>query len=68
VPKYRDITAVPVIKENCKILTGEEYDPSSENAAMFRNTYLEQVELENAEADALAAEAEAKAAEARGEE
>nr|MCR5200574.1 DNA-directed RNA polymerase subunit beta' [Saccharofermentans sp.] len=68
VPKYRDVTAVPVIKENSKVLTGEEYDPSSENAEMFRNAYLEQVELENAEADALAAEAEAKAAEARGEE
>jgi len=68
VPKYRDVTAVPVIKENSKVLTGEDYDPSSENAAMFRNVYLEQVELENAEADALAAEAEAKAAEARGEE
>ena len=68
VPKYRDITAVPVIKENSKVLTGEDYDPSSENAAMFHNAYLEQVEIENAEADAIAAEAEAKAAEARGEE
>ena len=68
VPKYRDITAVPVIKENSRVLTGSDYDPSSESASMFRNDYLEQVELENAEADALAAEAEARATEARGEE
>jgi len=68
VPKYRDITAVPVIKENSRILTGEDYDPSSENAAMFQNAYLDKVALENAEADAAAAEAEARAAEARAED
>lgn len=59
VPKYRDITAVPVIKENAKVLTGEDYDPSSDNASMFQNSYLDMVERENAEA---------KAAEARIEE
>ena len=68
VPKYRDITAVPVIKENAKVLTGEDYDPSSEKAEMFLNSYLDRVELENAEADAAAAEAEAKAAEQKGED
>ena len=68
VPKYRDITAVPVIKENAKVLTGEDYDPSSDNASMFQNSYLDMVERENAEADELAAAAEAKAAEARIEE
>ena len=68
VPKYRDITAVPVIKENSRILTGEDYDPSSENAAMFQNAYLDKVALENAEADAAAAEAEARAAEAHAED
>jgi len=55
VPKYRDITAVPVIKENSKVITGKDYDPSDDNAEMFHNVYLEQVERENAEADAIAA-------------
>ncbi len=68
VAKYRDITAVPVVKANSKILTGEEYDPSSENAAMFDNEYLDEIERKNAEADAAAAEAEARAAEAHAED
>ncbi len=58
VPKYRDITAVPVIKENSKVITGNEYDPTNDDAAMFSNTYLEQVAIENAEADARMAAAE----------
>ncbi|MCQ2515317.1 MAG: DNA-directed RNA polymerase subunit beta' [Saccharofermentans sp.] len=58
VPKYRDITAVPVIKENSKVITGNEYDPTTDDAAMFHNTYLEQVAIENAEADARMAAAE----------
>ena len=68
VAKYRDITAVPVVKANSKILTGEDYDPSSENAAMFDNEYLDEIERKNAEADAAAAEAEARAAETHAED
>jgi DNA-directed RNA polymerase subunit beta' len=68
VAKYRDITAVPVVKANSKLLTGEDYDPSSENAAMFENEYLDEIERKNAEADAAAAEAEARAAETHAED
>ena len=68
-------------KENADILLEADYkenadykgfDPNSPESyvmlTMFQNAYLDQVALENAEADAAAAEAEAKAAEARGEE
>jgi len=40
---HRNITAVPVIPENAKLITGEEYDPESPNAGMFKNDYLEEV-------------------------
>jgi len=44
---HRDITAVPVIPANAKLITGEDYDPSSENAAMFENEYLAEVNAQN---------------------
>ncbi|MBR2294619.1 MAG: DNA-directed RNA polymerase subunit beta' [Clostridiales bacterium] len=46
VQKYRNITAVPVIKENCKVLTGKEYDEFSEDAKMFDNEYLDMVKAQ----------------------
>ena len=44
---HRDITAVPVIPENAKLITGEEYDPSSPDAAMFENAYLAEINERN---------------------
>ncbi len=67
VPKYRDITAVPVIRDNIEIIKGEDYDPDADYEEFLRNDYLDQVRIENAEADAAAAEAEARAAEAKEE-
>ena len=46
VQRYRDITAVPVIKENCKILTGEEYTGTPVQNEMFSNDYLDEVKAE----------------------
>ena len=41
VQRYRDITAVPVIRENCEVITGHTYDPSSsEDVEEFANDYL----------------------------
>ena len=41
VQRYRDITAVPVIKENCEVIEGHAYDPSSaEDVEEFANDYL----------------------------
>ena len=41
VQRYRDITAVPVIRENCEVITGHPYDPSSsEDVEEFANDYL----------------------------
>ena len=41
VQRYRDITAVPVIKENCEVIEGHPYDPSSaEDVEEFANDYL----------------------------
>ena len=43
VPRYRNITAVPVIKENCEVITGSEYDPYSETAEQFDNPYYDEI-------------------------
>ena len=41
VQRYRDITAVPVIRDNCEVITGHAYDPSSsEDVEEFANDYL----------------------------
>ena len=41
VQRYRDITAVPVIRENCDVITGHPYDSSSaEDVERFSNDYL----------------------------
>ncbi|SMC38554.1 DNA-directed RNA polymerase subunit beta' [Oscillospiraceae bacterium] len=62
VPRYRNITAVPVIKENCEVITGSQYDPYSEAAEQFDNPYYDEIvrieEEERAAAAAEAAEAE----------
>ncbi|MBR2524325.1 MAG: DNA-directed RNA polymerase subunit beta' [Clostridiales bacterium] len=44
---HRNITAVPVIPANAKLITGEDYDENSENASMFKNEYLEAVNQQN---------------------
>ncbi|SCW65151.1 DNA-directed RNA polymerase subunit beta' [Ruminococcaceae bacterium YRB3002] len=49
---HRDITAVPVIKANAKLITGEEYDENSEDAEMFENEYLDEVNELNEKLDA----------------
>ncbi|MBQ4271966.1 MAG: DNA-directed RNA polymerase subunit beta', partial [Clostridiales bacterium] len=54
VQKYRNITAVPVIKENCEVITGKAYDEFSEEAEMFDNEYLDRVKAQE-EAERLAA-------------
>ena len=52
VQRYRDITAVPVIKDNCEVITGHSYDSANEeDAELFENEYLDSVirsELEDA--------------------
>ena len=41
VQRYRDITAVPVIKDNCEVIEGHAYDPFSEaDVEEFSNDYL----------------------------
>ena len=47
--RYRNITAVPVIKENCKVITGEDFDPLSDEAAMFDNDFLDAIRAEEEE-------------------
>ncbi|MCQ2466727.1 MAG: DNA-directed RNA polymerase subunit beta' [Clostridia bacterium] len=43
VARYRNITAVPVIKENCEIITGHAYgdEPSEEDQEQFANEFYE---------------------------
>ncbi len=53
--RYREITAVPAIKENCEVITGDAYDPYSESASMFDNEYYEEIRAQE-EAEAQAAE------------
>ena len=54
--RYRDITAVPVIKENSVAITGKEFDPYSEDATMFDNDYLDSIREAEAEEDAALAD------------
>ena len=53
VRKYRDITAVPVVKENCKIITGDDYSSDANSVAQFKNEYLD--DLKRTEAEELSA-------------
>ncbi len=42
--RYRDIAAVPVIRENCELVTGHEFDSASAlDLEMFNNPYLSQL-------------------------
>ncbi|MBO4242563.1 MAG: DNA-directed RNA polymerase subunit beta', partial [Clostridiales bacterium] len=66
VQKYRNITAVPVIKENCEVITGKAYDEFSEDAEMFDNEYLDRVKaMEEAERLAAIEKEKAKAEDIR---
>ena len=47
VKSHNDITAVPVIKANSKVITGHEYGEDAGDAALFENEYLDQVEAHN---------------------
>ncbi len=58
VQRYRDITAVPAIKENYEVITGKEYSPDNDDAQDFVNEYYESVvEAERSENESLSAEA-----------
>ena len=58
VAKYRNITAVPAIKENYEVITGKEYDPDSSDAEDFKNDYYEEiVEAEREEKELASSEA-----------
>ncbi|MCQ2482187.1 MAG: hypothetical protein MJ153_01705, partial [Clostridia bacterium] len=43
VKRYSDITAVPKLKENYQIITGNEYDPAAEDASDYNNSYYNSV-------------------------
>ncbi len=47
VKSHSDITAVPVIKANSKLITGHEYGEDEGDAKFFENDYLDQVEAHN---------------------
>jgi len=47
VKSHNDITAVPVIKANSKLITGHEYGEDESDAKFFENDYLDQVEAHN---------------------
>ena len=47
VKSHSDITAVPVIKANSKIITGHEYGEDEGDVKFFENEYLDQVEAHN---------------------
>ena len=53
---HRDVTAVPVIPANAELITGHAYDPDSEDAKIFENEYLDEVNEVNEELDALDAQ------------
>jgi DNA-directed RNA polymerase subunit beta' len=44
---HSDITAVPVIKANSKLITGHEYGEAESDAELFANDYLDQVQARN---------------------
>ena len=47
VKSHNDITAVPVIKANSKVITGHEYGEDDGDVKFFENDYLDQVEAHN---------------------
>ena len=47
VTSHNNITAVPVIKANSKIITGHEYGEDPSDTERFENEYLDQVEAHN---------------------
>ena len=44
---HNDITAVPVIKANSKLITGHEYGEEESDSELFANDYLDQVQARN---------------------
>ncbi|MBQ1744907.1 MAG: DNA-directed RNA polymerase subunit beta', partial [Clostridiales bacterium] len=44
---HSDITAVPVIKANSKLITGHEYGESESDTELFANDYLDQIQARN---------------------
>jgi DNA-directed RNA polymerase subunit beta' len=44
---HSDITAVPVIKANSKLITGHEYGEAESDTELFANDYLDQVQARN---------------------
>ncbi len=44
---HSDITAVPVIKANSKLITGHEYGEDASDTELFANDYLDQVQARN---------------------
>ena len=44
---HSDITAVPVIKANSKLITGHEYGESESDSELFANDYLDQIQARN---------------------
>ncbi|MBR3700281.1 MAG: DNA-directed RNA polymerase subunit beta', partial [Clostridiales bacterium] len=44
---HSDITAVPVIKANSKLITGHEYGESESDTEFFANDYLDQIQARN---------------------
>ena len=44
---HSDITAVPVIKANSKLITGHEYGEAESDSELFANDYLDQIQARN---------------------
>ncbi|MBR6986985.1 MAG: hypothetical protein IKH82_02830, partial [Clostridiales bacterium] len=44
---HSDITAVPVIKANSKLITGHEYGEDEGDTELFANDYLDQIQARN---------------------
>ncbi len=54
VQRYRDITAVPVIKDNCEVIKGHAFDADNEeDAEYFANDYLDEILEAEAEEEVL---------------
>ena len=59
-PRYRNVTAVPVIRENASIITGHEYNEESEDdVKLFENDFLDELRAEEAAEEAARAAEEA---------
>ena len=54
--RYREITAVPVIKENSVAITGHEYDPYADDAEIFDNEYLDAIKEAEVQDDILSSD------------